>query len=104
MLVPTQARHLDLIMPSGVGGLREGECCLEMAGMPGSPLAASPGEGNDSTMQSPGLGCCDIPVAVLRPGFLGESRANLRLSFISSTELGHNCNSLGVCVGMEGGM
>lgn len=91
-------------MPSGGGGLRGGKCFLEMAGMPGSPLAASPGEGNDSTSQSLGLGCCDFPVAVLRPGFLWESCANLRLSFISSTELRHNCDSLGVCVGMEGGM
>lgn len=32
-------------------------------------------------MQSPGLGNCDFPVAVLRPGFLGKSCANLRLLF-----------------------
>lgn len=60
----TQARHFGLIMPNGG--------CLEMAGTPGSPLAAASGEGNDRTMQSPDLGCCDFPVALPRPGFLSK--------------------------------
>lgn len=54
-----------------------------MADMPGSLLAASPGEEDDRTIASLGLGYCDLPVVIPRPGFLskvGEAHAS-RLSF-----------------------